>query len=266
MAQNSNPQHSNRSTQRGQRPPQVVQQLVVEIDHTPVPVRLVQGRAGRVRMRITAEGLELTTGNRQLTQLERDLLTERKQWILKHFSRLRVQDDQAALFRAQAHERTLLHGLPTPVCYKYQPGKLRTYRIHEGQLVLKSAIPPPDRPTPDALELLTAALRHRAQEFLEERTTHWGQITRVNFKDLRVKGQRSRWGSCSSLGNINLNWHLLMVPGHLADYVIIHELMHRHEMNHSARFWKRVADFYPEYEAAEQELVRWQWLIGIYDR
>ena len=71
-------------------------------------------------------------------------------------------------------------------------------------------------------------------------------ITRVS-----VRNQRSRWGSCSSNGVISLNWRLVQTPEWVVDYLIVHELMHRREMNHSARFWRHVEQACPRWREAE---------------
>lgn len=75
----------------------------------------------------------------------------------------------------------------------------------------------------------------------------------VSYEKIFVKAQKTRWGSCSSKGNINLNYMLMNTPAYVRKYVIIHELAHRKEMNHSERFWKVVADEMPEYKKA----VKW---------
>lgn len=71
---------------------------------------------------------------------------------------------------------------------------------------------------------------------------------------LKLSSAQSRWGSCTSDGNIRLNWRLLQAPPHIVNYVTCHELAHLKEMNHSAKFWAVVASIFPEYKAAEKEL------------
>ena len=71
---------------------------------------------------------------------------------------------------------------------------------------------------------------------------------------LKLSNAQSRWGSCSSLGDIRLNWRLLQAPPHIINYVICHELAHLKEMNHSAKFWGVVSSIYPDYKKAEKEL------------
>lgn len=69
-----------------------------------------------------------------------------------------------------------------------------------------------------------------------------------------VRHQRSRWGSCSRRGTISLNWRLIQTPPFVRDYIILHELMHLRQMNHSARYWREVENVCPEYQLAERWL------------
>lgn len=76
----------------------------------------------------------------------------------------------------------------------------------------------------------------------------------VTYEKVFVKAQKTRWGSCSSKGNINLNCLLMNAPAYVRKYVIVHELAHRKEMNHSERFWRIVANEIPEYQKAAKWL------------
>ncbi len=76
----------------------------------------------------------------------------------------------------------------------------------------------------------------------------------IETPPLSLSNAQSRWGSCSSRGDVRLNWRLLQAPPHIINYVICHELAHLKEMNHSAKFWAIVATLFPEYKKAEKEL------------
>ncbi len=77
---------------------------------------------------------------------------------------------------------------------------------------------------------------------------------------IAVKMQKTRWGSCSTLGNLNVNLRVIALPDPLREYVVVHEAAHLREPNHSKRFWRLVGDHYPGYGAAEAELRRY-WVI-----
>lgn len=83
---------------------------------------------------------------------------------------------------------------------------------------------------------------------IEERVKHYSAIIGVYPQRITIREQKTRWGSCSARGNINLNWKLIMASMEVLDYVVIHELCHMKEMNHSKEFWKLVENVYPQYK------------------
>ena len=86
------------------------------------------------------------------------------------------------------------------------------------------------------------------------RTDHLSKLTSLTPSEVRVANYKRKWGQCSNLGVITLNWRIIHLPRELQDYVIIHELCHLKEMNHSSRFWSLVHDFYPDYRTASNEI------------
>lgn len=90
-------------------------------------------------------------------------------------------------------------------------------------------------------------LKNTAAKYIIPRTHQLADTMGIQFHNISLKNQKTRWGSCSSDGNLNFNWRLVHSPPVIIDYVIIHELAHRKEMNHSAKFWQLVAQFDPEH-------------------
>lgn len=103
---------------------------------------------------------------------------------------------------------------------------------------------------PDEPALRARAAKELPGELLALAAVHDITVTRVS-----IRNQRSRWGACSSRGSITLNWRLILVPPPVREYVMIHELMHRREMNHSTRFWRHVAAACPHYQDARKWLL-----------
>jgi predicted metal-dependent hydrolase len=98
------------------------------------------------------------------------------------------------------------------------------------------------------------ALADRAMGIIPDRTAHFASMIGVTYGRITIRNQKTRWGSCSARGNLNFNCLLMLAPPEVLDYVIVHELCHRKEMNHSPRFWSEVAKVIPDYKNHEKWL------------
>ncbi len=98
------------------------------------------------------------------------------------------------------------------------------------------------------------ALADRARILLPQRVAAFAPQVGVTYGRITIRRQRSRWGSCSSQGNLNFNCLLMLVPSEVLDYVVVHELCHRKHMNHSAVFWAEVERVMPGYRTHRQWL------------
>jgi predicted metal-dependent hydrolase len=113
----------------------------------------------------------------------------------------------------------------------------------EGLLLIRS---PKDPAKPR--ELLNAWYQEQAGKLFAERAAFWAERMQLKYRALRIKDQRTLWGSCSREGNINFNWRVVLAPPAVLDYLVIHELAHLREMNHSRRFWALVAAQCPDWK------------------
>lgn len=104
------------------------------------------------------------------------------------------------------------------------------------------------------IEELTAKDIEAIQKKLVEKTMFYARKMKVSVGRITIRNQKTRWGSCSSKGNLNFNYRLYYLPEELLEYVIVHELAHRRHMNHSKEFWEEVAFFYPDYKACRERL------------
>lgn len=102
-------------------------------------------------------------------------------------------------------------------------------------------------------------LRHReeARAFIAARLRYWKQQHGFVYGRVAIRNTRRTWGSCSRAGHLNFSYSLLFLPRHLADYVVVHELCHVREHNHSPAFWALVAGALPDYRARRAELARY---------
>lgn len=104
--------------------------------------------------------------------------------------------------------------------------------------------------------ILVEWYKSHARAIIKERVEVWSQQMQLSYNRIFIKGQKTRWGSCSSLKNLNFNWRLVIAPLPVLDYVVVHELAHLVEMNHSAKFWGMVGTFFPEYRECKDWLKR----------
>ena len=103
-------------------------------------------------------------------------------------------------------------------------------------------------------ERVLAWIREQALALFHERVVVLSRALDLTVSGVGLSNAKTQWGSCSASGRIRLNWRLILLPAHLVDYVVAHELAHRLELNHSARFWDGVATLYPRYREARREL------------
>ena len=90
--------------------------------------------------------------------------------------------------------------------------------------------------------------QEKACKVFPERTMYYAKQIGVTYNRITLRQQKTRWGSCSANGNLNFNWLLILAPPEVLDYVVVHELCHRKEMNHSPLFWNEVKKILPDYE------------------
>ncbi len=197
-------------------------------------------RARTVRLRITPrDGLEVIVPAGAPLDVEA-LLHSRAAWILKHYTVPRPA--------RQYHtgERLPYLGQMRTLDVAVKPRGRSISIVLDGDRLRLRVPAGTDAPAIHAaLEAWYRAqakthIPHRAAELARQHGFQYGRIT--------IKGQSTRWGSCSSQRNLNFNWRLMLAPPAAVDYVILHELCHLKEMNHSRRFWSLVGHYCPDYK------------------
>ena len=137
--------------------------------------------------------------------------------------------------------------MPESEIRKFVESKASWIESHRAKLTAR-----PAQPKLSSEELRTLA--DQAMKDIPARVAHYAPLVGVTCGRITIRNQRSRWGSCSSQGNLNFNCLLMLCPPEVIDYVVVHELCHRKEMNHSPRFWAEVARILPDYKQRQQWL------------
>ena len=118
---------------------------------------------------------------------------------------------------------------------------LRKVRLHQEEQEKQNACRPQWQPAD------YEKAKRLAKDVFRQKAELYASLMQVDFGRITVRDQKTRWGSCSAQGNLNFNWRLILAPEGVLDYVVIHELAHRKEMNHSRQFWSLVEAVMPDY-------------------
>jgi predicted metal-dependent hydrolase len=105
--------------------------------------------------------------------------------------------------------------------------------------------------------------KKKAEEVVHDRLEHFNEHYGFTYRRVTMRNQKSRWGSCSRDKNLNFNWRLIMAPIEVIDYVVVHEMCHLGQMNHSKNFWNLVAETIPDYKVFRKWLRENQYLLKI---
>ena len=204
-------------------------------------------RARSLRLRVLPErGLEVVVPRRAALPDLDALLRGRAGWIVAALDRCAAL---APPVRPAPRPGTLVpyRGVEYRLAVVITRVKRPTTRLDEAAGTLTVSLPAPG--DGDLAAILEAWYRARARDVLAARAECFAAALGVSYGRLTIRDQRTRWGSCSSLGNLSFNWRLILAPPAVLDYVVVHELAHRREANHSPRFWALVAAHCPDYRA-----------------
>lgn len=198
-------------------------------------------RRRTIGLRIDQSGLTVSVPTRAPQRAWETVLREKSGWVLDKLEEMRARsipdiswrDGEFLPFLGGPIELVVGHGAP-----RTRPA------FDDGQLLV--ALPDPS----DTSALQTRVVqwyRREALAFFQHRVEFYARQLDVSVSRLGLSSARTRWGSCTSGGNIRLNWRLIKAPPAVIDYVVVHELAHLIELNHSPSFWKIVAQLCPDY-------------------
>jgi predicted metal-dependent hydrolase len=242
---------------------------------TAIPYRIRRSeRARRARILVDGDGVEVVVPRRFPLRDVEPFVEEKRAWIERTLRRLRETEAELPAARLEPGGRVPYLGETLFLDVRVEPGRQREHVARRGD-VLRVALPPaPDdapshgqlallaarEPLPVPADALSGALerwyRRRAREEVAPRLDAACARASTAYSRLQIRGQRTRWASCSSNGAMSFNWRLLLAPPEILDYVVEHEVAHLELLDHSPRFWRLLASRCPEWREREAWLRR----------
>jgi predicted metal-dependent hydrolase len=211
-----------------------------------IPYQIVRNNRSKL-IKITAtteDGIVVHLPERYSVRDAEKFYKSQEDWILNQWERIEIERvKHADLFQPFLEKNSILylgkpHQLVVDVGEKHWPPVL----VEDGVIVVRCAM------ADLAENILERWYRKQAKAVISGAIEIYREKMGVEYQSLVIKDQKTRWGSCSSAGNLNFSWRLILAPKEVLDYVVVHELAHLREMNHSRDFWNLVATYYPNYK------------------
>jgi hypothetical protein len=205
----------------------------------PMEFDIIRSRRKTLAVEITKDGEVLVRAPLRIARREvLAFVHQNSGWIARKLDQVRARKGQITPLRFRDGESFPFLGEPHRLHFVAGTDYLRN---QEGEFHLGIDL------SARAGELFRTWYRARAREILEDRVAHFALQTGVACRSIRITDARERWGSCTAAGTLNFAWRLVMAPPPVIDYVVVHELVHLVEMNHSRRFWERLGHILPDY-------------------
>ena len=180
----------------------------------------------------------------------------KEKWIENHLAQQRERKEQRESFGLTYGDEALFCGRRYPIVAR------------DGNMVSfdsENFCFPPSLSQQQIKRALIQLYRQLARRVLTSRVAEYAQHMNVFPSDVKITGARTRWGSCSSKGSVNFSWRLVMAEVEIIDYVVVHELTHIRELNHSQRFWSLVESVLPDFRLRRDKLRQFQLLLAQQD-
>jgi predicted metal-dependent hydrolase len=214
---------------------------------TAIPYRIRRSeRARRARILVDGHGVEVVVPRRFPLREVEPFVEEKRHWIERTLRRMSATE--AELPPAQLHDRGEIPylGERLRLVVRFDARRTREHVALDGSELWLML--PPDA---DLREVVERWYRRRARIEVKERLDAACARTGTTYTGLQIRGQRTRWASCSSSGAMSFNWRLLLAPPEILDYVVEHEVCHLEVLDHSPAFWELLASRCPDWELHE---------------
>ncbi len=205
---------------------------------------IVRSKRKTVSIQIKNDGKLIVRAPLRLSKKEiNDIVLKHQHWIDSKQSEI-IERNKKILIFTEGEEFLYLG--------KYYP--LKIVDDYDNLLTLKNSFNLSKYCIANAKEIFANWYKDEAASIIKSRAEYYASNYNFQFSKIKISNAKTRWGSCSYNGNININWRLIMAPIEVLDYVVIHELVHLKIDNHSSKFWQQVESIYPEYKKAQKWL------------
>jgi predicted metal-dependent hydrolase len=207
---------------------------------------LIRSRRKTMAIHITKEAEVEVRAPNNMTKAEIErFIKEKQKWINKHINERQHTNEQKQAFRLQYGDTVLLQGKAYPIAAK--PGNRIGFDGREFYM-------PPDLPSNQIKYAVIQIYKLTAKRIITNKVLEYSKRMSLIPTAVRITSAKTRWGSCSGRNRINFSWYLCMADDDVIDYVVVHELAHIKEHNHSPRFWAIVEDVLPDYKERQGKL------------
>ena len=198
-------------------------------------------RSRSIKVRVEASGEVVVTAPKLVPKfiIER-FVKVNEGWIERHMSKLALTKTAFPVFE---WEQKLVSYLGKLYTIRITIQDLR-FKINNNEIIISPVTGLPA----DAKKMLVTWLKREGEREIAERTVKWSEKMGVNYRGIRFRQQKSRWGSCTHQNHLSFNWRLIHFKPEIIDYVVIHELSHTKHHNHGSEFWELVDQFDPSYK------------------
>ena len=224
---------------------------IIDIDHIGDVTFTVNERSRRIRISLKSDGEIVVSFPPTVPLRDAVLFVESKvDWILKQKTKIKSRLTLFApesCFKTRFHQLAITKGNTDKVYNRVGNGVIQIFipdRVNHEQPKVQEFIK----------KTLIDVMRWEAKVYLPKRLKELADKHGFRYENVSIKNASTRWGSCSSVNNINLNLHLMRVPEHLIDYVLLHELVHTVVKNHGEKFWLLLEQVYPNARKADKEM------------
>ena len=202
-----------------------------------------------ITLKINKDCINITTPFFLTNKKIDDLLYKKLNWIKKQ---LLIQSNIKTLIKKEYMNGEEFRYLGQIYKLQINKGVKYSVRIEENLLIV---IVKNINNSIKIKKLINIWFREQSALYFEIKTSFYANKNNLNITSIKVREYKARWGSCSTNGDISFNWRLIMAPPEIIEYVIIHELMHLKEHNHSPKYWKHVKAAYPNIDEAKKWLM-----------